>query len=292
MERKIFQVTDTLCAGPVEGNPNRLSIAIVGLGSTLWWTNPKLVQVESSEENTLEFDLVATPPVHPCAPQTICPVIAWTDIDTDGNYENKFIKVNAQTNSVKKSLKDIFEEKDSKIRYIAQKLFEKDPNMFENSEQYWFEAEKVLAKSHKSKSKNLVSDCAYHFGEKLGTFQNASFVGYAVCLPMKVACKDTEAESYNLYFTTKESAANLCGSNFLVYINNNLVDQCCCINLDEFTMFTNLCICADKLNQYTEGKDHFVLKIEYKPADMKCCKFSDFMITRIESQGLLLELGY
>ena len=140
----------------------------------------------------------------------------------------------------------------------------------------------------------LVVSGSYHFGDNPGIFQNSTYVGHQLMLPVRKTWLDERVEKVAFYFGTHdvETLGNWQGHR--VTINGTEIGRI--KNTGGTTGLAEtikLEVKKDDLLRLLNGKDNFTLAIEYEKQAAVHGLGDDFVLTRIAtSESLSVSLGW
>ena len=140
----------------------------------------------------------------------------------------------------------------------------------------------------------LVVSGSYHFGDNPGIFQNSTYVGHQLVLPLRKTWLDERADKMAFYFGTQdvETLGNWKGHR--VTLNGTEIGRI--KNTGGSTGMAEtvkLDIKQDDLLKLLGGDDNFSLAIEYEKHATAAGMGDDFVLTRIAtSENLSVSLGW
>ena len=140
----------------------------------------------------------------------------------------------------------------------------------------------------------LVVSGSYHFGDNPGIFQNSTYVGHQLVLPVRKTWLDERADKVAFYFGTQdvETLGNWKGHR--VTINGKDIGRIKNHGGMAGTAETvKLEVKLDDLLMLLDQKDNFTLAIEYEKQPAMPGLGDDFVLTRIAtSENLSVTLGW
>ena len=140
----------------------------------------------------------------------------------------------------------------------------------------------------------LVVSGSYHLGDNPGIFQNSTYVGHQLVLPVRKTWLDERADKFAFYFSTQdvETLGNLKGHR--VTINGTDIGRIKNTGGTAGTSETmKLEVKRDDLLKILNEKDNFTLAIEYEKQLGMPGLGDDFVLTRIAtSENLSVALGW
>ncbi len=140
----------------------------------------------------------------------------------------------------------------------------------------------------------LVVSGSYHFGDNPGIFQNSTYVGHQLVLPVRKMWLDDRSDKVAFYFGTQdvETLGNWKGHR--VTINGTEIGRIKNLSGTAGTAETvKLEVKRDDLLRLLNEQDNFSLAIEYEKQAAMPGMGDDFVLTRIAtSETLSVSLGW
>ena len=140
----------------------------------------------------------------------------------------------------------------------------------------------------------LVVSGSYHFGDNPGIFQNSTYVGHQLVLPVRKMWLDERADKVAFYFGTQdvETLGNWKGHR--VTLNGTEIGRIKNHGGPAGMAETiKLEVKRDELIRLLDHKDNFSLAIEYEKQAAQPGFGDDFVLTRIStSESLSVALGW
>lgn len=135
---------------------------------------------------------------------------------------------------------------------------------------------------------------SYHFGDGPGTFQDATYIGHQLVLPVRKVWLDDRADHVSFYFSTHDVETVGDWRGHRVTINGTEIGR---IKNHGHTAgdvdTTKLDVALETLVKLLGGKDYFSLAIELEKRHATPGMADDFVLTRIAtSASLSLALGW
>ena len=140
----------------------------------------------------------------------------------------------------------------------------------------------------------LVVRGSYHFGDSPGIFQDATYVGHQLVLPLRKTWLDDRADVFAFYFSTEDVETVGDWKGHRVLINGAEIGRIknhghTAGNADT----VRLDVKHDDLMRILDGKDNFTLTIELEKRHATPGISDDFVLTRIStSVGFSVALGW
>ena len=140
----------------------------------------------------------------------------------------------------------------------------------------------------------LVVCGSYHLGDNPGIFQNSTYVGHQLVLPVRKIWLDERAEKVAFYFGTHDVETLGQWKGHLVTINDTEIGRIKNTSGEAGMAGTSkIEVRRDDLLQILGGEDNFTLAIEYEKQPATPGLGDDFVLTRIAtSETLSVTLGW
>jgi hypothetical protein len=139
----------------------------------------------------------------------------------------------------------------------------------------------------------LLISGSYHFGDNPGAFQNATYVGYQLVLPVRKIWLDERAEKLTFHFTTHDVETWGDWKGHKVSINGTEIGRIKEAGQAGASEITKLSLRRCEFVELLDGKDNFNLGIELEKQPAYPRLADDFVLTRIAtSDNLALVLGW
>ncbi len=140
----------------------------------------------------------------------------------------------------------------------------------------------------------LVVSGSYHFGDNPGIFQNSTYIGHQLMLPLRKTWMDDRAEKVAFYFGTTDVETLGKWKGHRAAINGTDIGRIKNISGTAGSAeTTKLEVKRDDLLRLLDGKDNFTLAIEYEKQHEMPGLGDDFVLTRIStSENLSVTLGW
>ena len=140
----------------------------------------------------------------------------------------------------------------------------------------------------------LVVSGSYHLGDNPGIFQNSTYVGHQLVLPLQKIWLDERADKVAFYFGTTDVETLGQWKGHRVMINGAEIGRIKNTGGMTGTAETiKLELSHQDLLKLLDGKDNFLLAIEYEKQPAQAGMGDDFVLTRIAtSETLSVSLGW
>ena len=140
----------------------------------------------------------------------------------------------------------------------------------------------------------LVVSGSYHLGDNPGIFQNSTYVGHQLVLPLRKMWLDDRAEKVSFYFSTTDVETLGQWKGHRVTINGAEIGRIKNTGGTSGTAETmKVEVKLNDLVRLLDGQDHFTLAVEYEKQPATPGQGDDFVLTRIAtSETLSVTLGW